>query len=413
MNFTGLADCNSFYASCERVFRPDLRGKPIVVLSNNDGCIVALSKEAKALGITRGVPYFQAKKELEKNNVSVFSSNYTLYQDLSDRIASLLGKFTNDVERYSIDESFFTFGDVSETYAEDWSQKLTKYLFQGVGIPVSVGIARTKTLAKIANHIAKKGNMHYVLLPSEEEYVLKNTPVDEVWGLGWRSLPKLQKAGIKTAWDFSQCDDSFLLKNFTVCGYNTAMELRGIKMIQREVPAHLSVSSSISFSTPCTSFNHLQTALACHCTTVCSKLYSDGYEAKQFILGLIVSRFSDNPENKYGIAELEKKTGYLPNVIKALQPILKELYIPGTKYRSMRVIASDLSKTEEKQFLLFDSDKDVAKEQKEKALNEIVFSQHKEIVCGTSGMTRKKDLAKHSMLSPLYTTSWSDLPHCF
>lgn len=411
MEYVGLADCNSFYASCERVFRPDLRGKPIVVLSNNDGCIVALSKEAKEAGITRGIPYFKAKELLAQTGACVFSSNYTLYQDFSDRVSDLLSSFTTSCEKYSIDESFFCIGNVSTDYAKDYSEKLAKYLIQGIGIPVSIGMARTKTLAKIANHIAKKKNLHYVLTQQEEEEVLKSTSIDDIWGLGWRGTAKAVKMGMKTAWDFANCDMDFILKNFTVCGYRTAQELKGVKMIGRENPANLSVSSSISFATPCSDFNELKTALACHCSTVCFKLHASGFEAKQFGICLLTNKFDPDFSYSYAFASCDRQTGYLPSVIQLLTPLLQKLYVKDRRYKSVRVIAADLHRKQDFEVSLFDSEENLNLLKRQQAMTDLIFSEEG-ISCASSNFKKKRDLANSQLLSPFYTTRWSDLPHC-
>lgn len=398
MNYIGLADCNSFYASCERVFRPDLIGKPIVVLSNNDGCIVALSKEAKALGIQRGAPYFKQKEILEKSHAAVFSSNYALYQNLSDRVMTLLKILTGDIEIYSIDECFFHPEEDIDIAA------LARYLKQGVGIPVSVGLARTKTLAKIANHIAKKGNLSFFLKEENEKKILQQTPVDDIWGLGWRSVPKLTSMGVKTAWDFANLDDEFLLKHFTVCGYNTACELRGIPMIGREIPAHLSVSSSISFSTPESSFQNLQCALACHCTTVADKLFKSDYKASSIAVQLYTSRFSDNFSVASDWRDLEVATNYVPDILEGAGKILEKIYQKNTNYKSMRVIAWNLVKEDSVQLNLFEAEEERVKREKKDSLNKAVHKS-KSLYCGSTAAKKKQDLANRKMLSPVYGTS--------
>ena len=405
MNLVGLADCNTFYASCERVFRPDLAGKPIVVLSNNDGCIVALSKEAKALGIKRGVPYFEARPVLEKNKVAVFSSNYTLYQDLSDRVMSMLGLLTDGIEIYSIDECFFYKKDVN---ASEFAASLSFYLKKGLGLPVSVAMARTKTLAKIANHIAKKGNLSYVLNASEEEKVLKQTPVDDVWGIGWRSVPKCLNMGVRTAWDFANLSDDFLLKNFTVTGYNTAMELMGIQMIGKEKPAHLSVSSSISFALPVTSYSELHKALACHCTTVCDKLMQSGHYASYIAVQILSNRFEKDFTNASGSAQLEMPSSYIPDFVKTGEKILSRIYQYGVKYRSLRVIAWDLKKKEDIQLGLFDYSSHTDALDRKDSLSSVVRKNN--LFCASTECETKQNLAKRNMLSPMYTTRWEDLP---
>lgn len=406
MSFVGLADCNTFYASCERVFRPDLKDKPIVVLSNNDGCIVALSKEAKALGIKRGIPYFEAKPLLEKYNVAVFSSNYTLYQDLSDRVMEMLNLLTDGIEIYSIDECFFH--KEKNNNPEGFAASISKYLKKGLGLPVSVAMARTKTLAKIANHIAKKGNLSFVLHDYDEEKILKQTPVDDVWGIGWRSIPKCLNAGIKTAWDFANLSDDFLLKNFTVTGYNTAMELRGFKMIGKEKPANLSVSSSISFDHPVCSYSELYSALACHCTTVCDKLSRSGHYARFMAVQILTNRFADDYTNASGSAELEVPSSYIPDFVKTGERILNRIFNPQCKYKSLRIIVWDLCTRENLQMNLFDYSAQTDSLNRKDKISGV--ARKMELYCASTNGMVKSDLAKRNMLSPMYTTSWDELP---
>ena len=232
-----LVDCNNFYASCERVFRPDLNGKPVVVLSNNDGCIIARSNEAKALGIPMGAPAHKWADTLQKNAVNVFSSNYALYGDMSQRVMNILAGYSPDIEIYSIDESFLDLTGVPHdlyTYCREMITKVQKW----TGIPICVGIAPTKTLAKLANRIAKKfpqlNGVH--ILDTEEKRIkaLKWVKVGDIWGIGRQYEKKLQYFGINTGWDLTQKSDSFMKKYFTVVGTRTKRELEGVSCIDFE-----------------------------------------------------------------------------------------------------------------------------------------------------------------------------------
>lgn len=403
--YIGLADCNSFYASCETLFRPDLTDRPIVVLSNNDGCIVALSKEAKDLGIQRGVPYFKVKAFLEKHNVSVFSSNYTLYQDISDRVMQMISLFSDSIEIYSIDECFF------HKQCDDYigfASDLSSYLRRGIGVPVSVGIARTKTLAKIANHMAKKGKLSFFLDEGKEEEVLRKTPIDDIWGIGYRSIPKCISLGVRTAWDFASLDDDFLLKTFTVTGYNTALELRGKQMIGRESPANLSFSSSISFANPQSDFDELRKAVACHVTTVCEKLYAAGCYAGTVGLQLLTNRFGPSFTNAFDSGCLDNPSNYVPDLLCVCERLLQRIFVPRSAYRSVRVIAWDICRKSDLQLSLFDYEQTGEEMDLKENLSELV--RQKKISCLTASSVRKQDLARRDFLSPMYTTRWSDLP---
>ena len=224
-----LADCNNFYASCERLFQPHLRYKPIVVLSNNDGCVIARSNEAKAIGIKMGEPTFKIKRLIEKNNVHVFSTNFALYGDLSKRVMSTLRSEVKSIEIYSIDEAFMDLE--GEGGLEEKALMLKKKVFQHVGIPVSIGIASTKTLCKLANHIAKKYTKTGIFIFKDEKVIkraLKWFPVEELWGIGRRYVKKLKSMGIHNASQLCQLDDNWIRKNLTVRGLKLVKELKGI-----------------------------------------------------------------------------------------------------------------------------------------------------------------------------------------
>ena len=254
MELFGLADCNNFYCSCERVFHPDLIGKPVVVLSNNDGCVIARSEESKALGIKMGDVFYQVKDKLEQNDVAVFSSNYNLYGDMSRRVMSLLSRYSPKVDVYSIDEAFldFTGMGTSEELTE-YCRKMVRHIGKGTGIPISLGIAPTKTLAKMASKFAKKhkGYEGVCLMDTDEkrEKALKLFDVADVWGIGHRSVEKLNYYGIKTAWDLTQKSESWVRKEMTVTGVRTWKELRGESCISiEELPHKKSICTSRSFA---------------------------------------------------------------------------------------------------------------------------------------------------------------------
>lgn len=254
MKLFGLADCNNFYCSCERVFHPDLIGKPVVVLSNNDGCVIARSEESKALGIRMGDVFYQVKDKLEQNQVAVFSSNYNLYGDMSRRVMSLLSHYTPRIDVYSIDEAFLDFTDMgtSEKLA-DVCKKMIRRITKGTGIPVSLGIAPTKTLAKMASKFAKKhkGYEGVCLIDTDEkrEKALKIFDISDVWGIGHRSVDKLRYHGVNTAWDFTQKSESWVKRELTITGVRTWKELRGESCINiEELPHKQSICTSRSFA---------------------------------------------------------------------------------------------------------------------------------------------------------------------
>lgn len=250
-----LVDCNNFYCSCERVFNPALRDKPVVVLSNNDGCIIARSNEAKALGIKMGEPFFKIRQTLEEQKVAVFSSNYALYGDMSHRVMSLLSEFTPDITIYSIDEAFLQLpiAEHDPTFSiEEYGKKIVRTVTKGTGIPVTIGIAPTKTLAKIASHFGKQyaGYKNVCLIDTEEKRAkaLQLTPIHEVWGIGRRLSPQLAYYGIRTAWDLTQKNEQWVRRNFSVTLARTWKELQGDSCIDiEELPHSKSICTSRSF----------------------------------------------------------------------------------------------------------------------------------------------------------------------
>ena len=229
--FFGLADCNNFYASCERVFNPSLVGRPVVVLSNNDGCVIARSNEAKKLGIEMGAPYFQIKQLARRGNVAVFSSNFVLYGDMSRRVMSLLKKFAPATEIYSIDEAFLDFSGVNPAALNGLGHEIARTVKQQTGIPVSIGIAPTKTLAKIASKLCKQypklDGCCFMYRTQDIEKVLRKFPIEDVWGVGRRYAKMLKANGVDTAWDFTQLTPEWVRKRMSVVGLRMWKELRG------------------------------------------------------------------------------------------------------------------------------------------------------------------------------------------
>ena len=261
MKLYGLADCNNFYCSCERVFHPDLRNKPVVVLSNNDGCIIARSEESKSLGIQMGAPFYQVKELLEQNNVAVFSSNYNLYGDMSRRVMSLLSTYTPRLDVYSVDEAFLDFsgmGDAEQLVT--YCKNMVKAISKGTGIPISLGIAPTKTLAKMASKFAKKykgyGGVCLIETDEKREKALRLMDVSDVWGIGPQHAKKLAYYGIHTAWDLIQKSESWVRKEMTITGVRTWKELQGESCISiDELPHKKSICTSRSFAEQ--GLNHL------------------------------------------------------------------------------------------------------------------------------------------------------------
>lgn len=248
-----LVDCNNFFVSCERLFRPDLTNQPVLVLSNNDGCVVARSQEVRELGVPMGVPYFQIKDVVRRNNIQCFSSNFALYSDISQRIISILGQYAADIEVYSIDEAFMDLANMPIENLQSWGGDLTRRVQRDIGMPVSVGIAPNKTLAKLASHYAKKQTKSCIIDSSSNHAnytnILKDTDVDDIWGVGRSNSARLKSAGIKNALQLSGVSESWAHQVFGVNGVRVCSELNGKQVYSLEAhkPPQKSLMVSRSF----------------------------------------------------------------------------------------------------------------------------------------------------------------------
>ena len=346
-----LIDGNSFYASCERVFRPDLEGRPVVVLSNNDGCIVTLSKEAKALGLKRGTPLFQVKDIIERFGVEVFSSNYELYGNLSARMMSAIASLVPDIEVYSIDECFADLsglaGDLTplgfaiRERVNDW-----------VGIPACVGIAPTKTLAKYCNHLAKKvpalkGVLNWNdLTEARRQKALSLEPVSEVWGIGSRLSRRLSLLGIRTAYDLSQAPKAFLKEYFPVTVLQTAQELAGIPALDFEPVAEdrQRLVRSRSFAGDVADFDSVRAAVISHLEEAARVLREEHLAARRLGVFILTNRFRNDEPYYAGFDEKDFGV-YLndtPSLVRAADAILQSIFRPGRRYKKAGVMLEDI-----------------------------------------------------------------------
>ncbi len=342
-----LVDCNNFYVSCERVFNPLLCNKPVVVLSNNDGCAVARSNEAKALGIPMGAPAFQYAALFKKNKVVVLSSNYTLYGQMSHRVMQTLAQFTPDFEIYSIDEAFLQF--IDEPGLLPNAQKIKQTVWQWTGIPVSIGIAPTKTLAKVANRYAKKHlpqeGIFMLNDPELQKTILTDFPVEDVWGIGRQISHLLYRNGIRTAWEFACMEDRWIKKNLSVVGLRTAWELRGVSCLslQEAAPPKKSIVCSRSFGREVFDEADLAEALATYVATAAEKLRAQGSIAAFIEVFLNTNRFKE--ENYYGNAihlTLPQATDYTPFLIHYAKHGLHKIYKSGFGYKKIGVLLGGL-----------------------------------------------------------------------
>ena len=410
-----LVDCNNFYASCERVFRPDYRNVPIVVLSNNDGCVIARSNETKKLGIKMGVPAYQIKNEIKKYEIKVFSSNYTLYGDMSSRVMTILSSFTPEIEIYSIDEAFLDmrgFDQLNE-YGKHIVDTTTKW----TGIPVSMGIAPTKTLAKVANKFAKKYKAYkgVCLIDTEEKRIkaLKKTDIGDVWGIGRRSEKKLNAMGVETAYDFAQLSRAWVRKTMTVTGERTWLELNGESCIDFELvrPDKKQICTSRAFGKTVTDMEEMKEAVAYYASLCSEKLR----EQKSFACSLMVFIHTNNfredlPQYfKNCIIQMPIPTNSTMEITHYALEALKKIFKEGFQYKKAGVIITEIAPDDGLQMALFDN---VDREKHAKLMN-VVDTLNKGFTRNVLNLaiqgTNKRWNLKRELLSPCYSTKLSDI----
>lgn len=409
-----LVDCNNFYVSCERVFNPQLVEKPIVVLSNNDGCVVARSNEAKALGIGMGVPAFEVEDIIDKNSIEVFSSNYALYADMSSRVMETLSTFSPEIEIYSIDEAFLNLAGFSCSLT-DYGRKIQNAVRQWTGIPVTVGIATTKTLAKIANKIAKRSiKADGVLDLTDSPYLdraLITTPVEKVWTVGIKTAIKLRRAGIETAFDLSKADINWVSNKLGIVGVRTVYELRGICCypLEQNPPDKKSMTVSRMFGKPVESLEELKEAIATYTSRAGEKLRQQHLAAGVMTVFVTTSRFVKNKYFNSYTVEFGVATNGTVELIRSALACIDKLYRKGHKFKKCGVILNDLVPETQIQRSLFDN----ADRAKSKSLMHAIDAVNAKMSCplhlAVEGLNQSWGV-KFSRRSHRYTTRWDELP---
>ncbi|WP_243545472.1 Y-family DNA polymerase [Pseudodesulfovibrio tunisiensis] len=361
--FYAMVDCNNFYVSCERVFEPSLEGRPVVVLSNNDGCVIARSNEAKALGIGMGEPAFKRKDFFAAHGVRVFSSNYALYGDMSSRVQQTLAQFSPDIEPYSIDECFLRMTETDPDKLLAIARRIRRTVRQWTGIPVCVGLARTKTLAKVANRLAKKrgssGGAWLLDDPRQIDHELGLLEVGDVWGIGRRNARKLNALGVKTARDLTLRTRDWVREKLTVCGLRTMMELQGIPCIEfeDEPPTAKSITCSRSFGTRITRLESLEEALCAYVQRAAAKLRARHLQAGAVQVFLLTNRFMDDPQfTGSGSLALDTPSAYTPDLQDKALTILRRIYRKGYKYQKVGVLLLDLVPEGQRQLTFADAE---------------------------------------------------------
>ena len=345
-NKIALVDCNSFYVSCERLFNPKIQKKAVVVLSNNDGCVISRSREAKDLGIKMGEPYFKVKDLVKRNKVEVYSSNYALYGDISRRVMKVLKTFSPKVEIYSIDEAFIDLSFIDEKGAEDYGREIRSRVLKWTGIPTSVGIASTKTLSKVANHIAKKEKAGVIYLNTNIDEKLKKFPVEDVWGVGKQLSKFYHKNNISNAYDLKNVSNTWVKKGTNVLGAKTAMELRGIPCIDLQIDQEKRKNCCVSrsFGRKVKDLNELEESVITHCLNAAEKIRADDQIAKTITVFIRTSPFDKNRRyySNSKTIDLAIPTSNSIELIKNAVKALTDIYKYGYAYQKAGIILSGL-----------------------------------------------------------------------
>lgn len=415
MDAIGLIDCNNFYASCERVFDAHLKRKPVVVLSNNDGCVIARSQEAKDLGIPMGAPKFKYESFFEENDVEVYSSNYELYGDMSDRVMTTLRDFTPDIEVYSIDEAFLGLSQTKKGFAY-LGKLIQEKIYKWIGIPVGVGIAETKTLAKIANKIAKKSEKAKGVLDLYKspytDVALERTSISDVWGIGPASVRKLETINVKTALQFKRCDLRWIKKNFTVVGGRTLLELRGIKCLPLELapPPKKSITCSRSFGETVTEYRKIHHAVSTFLMRAAEKMRRHGLAAQSVTVFVSTNRFQ--PENFYSNSQTYASAYPSDNYFELQKwaiETLQRIYRDGKFYKNAGIILGGLIPVEGISRRMYEEERINPKfERLNRAIDEINRRFGRDTIHLAAAVKGKWQM-KSEKRSPRYTTKLAEI----
>ena len=408
-----LVDCNNFYASCERVFNPKIENKPVIVLSNNDGCVIARSNESKALGIKMGEPAFKLKSLIEKNNINVFSTNFALYGDLSKRVMNVMRNEVNQMEVYSIDEAFLDFSDYA---TKERGVALKEKVRQWTGIPVSVGIAHTKVLSKVASHIAKKHTRSGVFMFDDEDLIrraLNVFPVEDLWGVGRKNAKRLKEAGIHTALQFRECDSNWIRRNMSVNGVRLQKELFGEVCYPLELKRNRkkNICTARSFGAEVKELSKLQEAISSHANTCARKLREEKSCCASISVFINTNPFKPQAKqyNPYKVIQLDVPTNDSLEIVKIAIKELESIYRSDCIYKKAGVIVGKIVPQEQVQLSLFDKLNRGKRKSINKAVDKLnaVMGRDK-VRLAVQGSGRKWKL-KQEKLSPCYTTRLSDM----
>ena len=411
-----LADCNNFFVSCERVFNPGLNGRPVIVLSNNDGCAVSRSNEAKKLGVKMGVPVFQIRDLVQKHQIAVFSSNFVLYGDMSRRVQETLRAYAPAIELYSIDEAFLDFSGMEHQNLDALAKEISGACLRNTGIPVSVGVAPTKTLAKIASKLCKqypklRGGC-YLHKPADIEKVLKKYPIDDVWGIGRQYTKKLKALGINTAYEFTQLSALRVQKMMGITGLRTWKELRAEACIEfmQASPPKQQICVSRSFSKEISDIKELALQVSMFCAMACEKLRKQDSHCYQALVFILTNPHKEDSPRHFEstLVTFQVATSSTLEINRAVLQALQRIFKPSFAYKKAGVILSEIVPDSAVQGSLFDQ-LDRAKHQR---LMKVVDKINKKngyssVAVATQSLEGIKMNRQH--LSPQYTTKWSDI----
>ena len=411
------ADGNSFYASCEQIFRPDLRGKPVAVLSNNDGIIIALNKEAKALGIKRGDPYFKVRDLCTMRHITVFSSNYTLYDDISRRITSIYMQYAPEIEEYSIDESFLFF-DHCNFSLEDWyaiGRELKERIYREVGMPICVGVAPTKTLAKLYNKKAKEHGGVFVYEADKVDALLASTDCSTIWGIGPARSQNLHRSGIKTALQLKNMRLDQAKKLLTIQGYATVRELNGIRCIDKINRDKKDViTSSRQFSIRVYDIKTLECALVQYTELAVERLRQQHSECRGVSIYISTCNYySQDEQEQYAngaVAYLTRMTSYTPDIVAAAIAVLPHIFRKGYGYKTIMVTLIELRPAAYQGHLWVDPLEDEKKRRLMDSLDKITQQYGRGALTLAKASESSGWEMKREFLSPCWTTRYSDFP---
>jgi len=413
-----LCDVNNFYVSCERVFNPALEHRPVIVLSNNDGCAVARSNEVKSLGIKMGAPLHQIQDLIKQHNIAVFSSNYILYGDMSHRVDDIIGLYSDQVENYSIDESFIRFDGFEHLNLTQHCQKLVKQIQQWLGLPVCVGLAPSKTLAKIANHYAKNLKVDGNVLKLSNDYhikqALEHLPVGEIWGIGRRLSQQLNQMGIETALQLRDADRKTMRKRFSVNMERTIMELRGVSCIEFDADPEKKkeIVCTRSFANKSSDYQLLKEAIAYHVSRACVTLRGQKSVAQCMTVGIKTNPFSER-DKQYSNAitiQLPQPSDFTGHFLAAASQALKRIFKAGYAYKKVGIMLSNLSDTASVQQDLFNPVPVSAKNNQLMQVMDQINDRYGKgkLRSGTEGFN-KQWVMRSDKKSNAFTTCWNDI----